>query len=248
MSQAIVARVSQTVVWTPGLVTLRLDHRLDGFAPGQFLNIGVAGDAAGARRAYSIASAPGAALEFYVTEVPGGALSPSLCSLPAGTEVLLDAHPQGFFTLKWVPEAKLLWLVATGTGLGPYVSMLRSGEPFTRFERVILVHGVRHTKDLGYAEELRALVAQRAGQFEYVPVVSRESAPGDVALGGRLTTALSSGALEARALSVLSVDSHVMLCGNPAMIDDVLTLLGERGLKRHRTRAPGHVTMERYWD
>jgi ferredoxin/flavodoxin---NADP+ reductase len=248
MSGLVEGKVVRRKQWAPGLVTLSIDAQVRPFAPGQFFNIGLVGAEEDVRRAYSAASAPGAPeLEFYLNEVPGGALTPRLCSLVENQRVLVDANPQGFFTLGWVPAARELWMVATGTGLGPFISMLRSGEASARFERIVVVHGVRHVRELGYRDELSALQDSQAGQLMYVPVVSRETTAS--ACLGRVTTALQAGELEKRANLTLAPErSHVMLCGNPAMIDDMLELLAARGLRRHRTRKPGQVTVERYWE
>jgi ferredoxin--NADP+ reductase len=109
-----------------------------------------------------------------------------------------------------------------------------------------LAHGTRGPGELAHREELEALVAARAGRFVYVPVLSRE--PQASLLQGRLTTVLPSGELEARAGTTIAADrSHLMLCGNPAMIDEVTSLLVGRGLRRHRQRTPGHITTEKYW-
>jgi ferredoxin--NADP+ reductase len=200
------------------------------------------------RRSYSLASAPGAPLEFYLAEVSGGAFTPALFKLEVEDPVWVEPKPQGFFTLEWVPAAEELWMVATGTGLAPFISMLRSGEPLTRFSRVVVVHGVRQSDHLGYADELAALSRAHAGRLIWVPVVSRERTAA-LPLHGRITDVLSSGELEHRVeLELAPARSHVMLCGNPAMIDEVQTLLEARGMRRHRVRKPGHVTIERYWD
>ncbi|MGC4090509.1 MAG: ferredoxin--NADP reductase [Polyangiaceae bacterium] len=215
------------------------------FVPGQFFNLGLDGGGDAVRRAYSAASAPNAPhLEFYLTEVPGGALTPRLCRLSEGDRVQIDPNPQGFFSLAWVPPARHLWLLATGTGLGPFISILRSGEAHARFERIVVVHGVRSSLELGYADELRALAGP---ELAYVPALSRDSRSG--VLSGRLPALLRAGEVERQAgLALAPEDSHVMLCGNPGMIDDALALFAERGLRRHRTRKPGHVTVERYWE
>jgi ferredoxin--NADP+ reductase len=179
--------------------------------------------------------------------VPGGALTSELCRLGPGDAVLVERHPQGFFRLRYVPDAAELWMVATGTGLGPFLSMLRAQELWRRFPRVVLVHGVRDASQLGYRGELEALVAERAGRLVYMPALSREQAAGGE-LHGRITTLLSDGSLEARASARLDPErSHVMLCGNPAMIADMTALLETRGLRKHRQRKPGHITIEKYW-
>lgn len=226
-------------------MTLRLDQRAD-FEPGQFMNLGLHLPNGFVSRSYSLASSPGERLEVLVARVGEGALTPALFELGPGSPITLDPKPQGFFTFTYVPPHRELWLLATGTGLGPYLSMLRSGAAFQRAERVVLVHGARGAEELANRAELEELVAERRGVFRYVPALSQRPEPG--LLHGRITAALASGELERRAESSLSADSaHVMLCGNPAMIDDVIALLATRGMKRHRQRAPGHITTEKYW-
>jgi len=233
-------------VWAPGLVTIRVEAEAEPLIPGQFYNLALPVDDSWVRRAYSAASAPGAALEFLVTRVEQGDLTPELTELPVGAPIWVDPHPHGHFTLADVPAVPDLWLCATGTGLAPFVSMLRTPEPLVRFARVVLVHGVRHGSHLVYADELDALSRDHGGRFVRVPVVSRADTPG--ALRGRITERLADGAIERRVGASLTPEgSHVLLCGNPAMIDEMMALLGARGLRRHRTRSPGHVTFERYW-
>jgi ferredoxin--NADP+ reductase len=247
MTGLVEAKITFRHDWAPGLRTLGLDARIADFRPGQFVNLGLELDGQFVRRAYSLASAPSAPLEFYLNEVDGGALTPALFRLRVGDGVLVESKPQGFFSLDWVPSAEALWMVATGTGLGPFISMLRSGEALAKFSRVVVVHGVRQRAELGYADEIAKLAASNAG-LVHIAAVSREAAGADV-LHGRVTTLLASGELEARAGLVLSPDvSHVMLCGNPSMIDEMSASLAARGLRRHRQRKPGHVTSERFWE
>ena len=226
-------------------MTLRLAERAT-FRPGQFMNLGLALPSGFMSRSYSLASAPGEQLEVLLARVGEGALTPALFDLQLGAEVSLDPKPQGFFTFDFVPPHRELWMLATGTGLGPFLSMLRSGEAFERAAKVILVHGTRGPTELAHRTELEALVAARRGHFSYIPVLSRQHEAG--ALPGRVTTTLASGELERRAETRLDADaSHVLLCGNPAMIDEVTGQLAERGLRRHRQRTPGHITTEKYW-
>jgi ferredoxin--NADP+ reductase len=226
-------------------MTLALEHQPD-FKPGQFFNFGLFLTAGYVSRSYSAASAPGARLEFLIARVPGPGLTPALFELAAGDAVSIDPRPQGFFTLDFVPPHRELWLLGTGTGLGPFLSMLRSGVAFDRAERVILVHGARTAREQPHKDELEALEAREPARFRFISVLSREPAPG--ALSGRITSALASGALETRAAQpVVAATCHAMLCGNPQMIEDVTALLAARGLKRHRQRAPGQITTEKYW-
>jgi ferredoxin--NADP+ reductase len=110
----------------------------------------------------------------------------------------------------------------------------------------VLVHAVRVACDLAYREVLGELVRAHSGAFSYVPVVSRESHPD--AMKGRIPQLIGDGSLETRVgLAMTAENSHTMLCGNPAMVDDVQAVLLTRGMKRHRRKEPGHVTLETYW-
>lgn len=233
--------------WAAGLATLEIAAEIEPFEPGQFVNLALELDGTFERRSYSIASPPGAPLRFLVTEVKEGKLTPHLLRLEPGHSIFVEPKPQGFFTLKWLPPARELWLVATGTGLGPFLSILGSEEPWQRFERIVLVHGVRDATQLAHREELAGLAARRAGRLVIVAALSRERAAPEL-LQGRITTLLAEGELERAAGVPLAPErSHVMLCGNPAMIEEMTKLLGARGLRKHRVRSPGHVTIEKYW-
>jgi ferredoxin--NADP+ reductase len=216
------------------------------FRPGQFMNLGLHLSGGFASRSYSLASAPGAPLEVLLSRVGEGVLSPALFDLSAGSAITLDPKPQGFFSFDYVPPHEHLWLLATGTGLAPFMSMLRSGEAFARARRVVLAHGARGAEELAYRSELESLARARPEGFTYLPVLSRRAEAG--LLSGRITDALASGQLEARAeLRIDSESAHFLLCGNPAMIEQVTAQLQARGLRRHRQRAPGHITTEKYW-
>ncbi len=232
--------------WAEDLATFTCDAQPD-FVPGQFINLALDLDGKRVVRSYSIAAAPGQPLAFFVSLVPGGTLTPSLFGMKPGAKLWVAPRAAGLLTVEFVPDfARELWLVATGTGLAPFLSMLRAGVLLPRFERVVIVHGVRHARHLAYREELSAL-ARVHEPLHYLPVVSRDGSAG-IGLQGRITTALASGELEAKAgLALDEARSHVMLCGNPGMIRDATELLLGRGLRRHRRREPGHITQEKYW-
>jgi ferredoxin--NADP+ reductase len=170
-----------------------------------------------------------------------------LLGLGPGDPLLVERKPQGFFTLKWVPEARELWCVATGTGLGPFLSILRSPELWQRFERVVVAHGARDALHLPHRDDLDVLAAEHPGALVSVGLVSREPGTSGL-LHGRVTTALADGSLErAAGTSIDANRTHVMLCGNPEMVEEMISLLAARGLKKHRVRNPGHITVEKYW-
>ena len=147
--------------------------------------------------------------------------------------------------LSEVPPAEDLWLVATGTGIAPFLSILRTEAPWQRYRRVILVHGARHAIELVYREMIGEVARNFPGRFSYVQLVSRENSP--TALQGRIPAAIRDGRLEAAGTPIAPNRSQFMLCGNPAMLKDVAAALAERGLRKHRRRAPGQITVESFW-
>jgi ferredoxin--NADP+ reductase len=245
--QWVEGRVVGMTAWTEQLFSLQVDADIEPFEAGQFTKLGleVGGEVFG--RPYSLVSAPDERpLDFAFSIVADGPLSPRLASLEPGDRVLVAPRPAGFLVVGELPSASHLWLLATGTGIGPFLSMLRTETPWQRFERVVLVQAARYARELIYAGTIEALVERHAGQLAYVPFVSRE--PSDFALGGRIQQAIADGRLEARAgLPLAAETSQVMLCGNPQMVDEVTATLLARGLRRHRRREPGHISVETYW-
>ncbi|MEZ4266140.1 MAG: ferredoxin--NADP reductase [Myxococcota bacterium] len=243
-------KVVRRVQWAPGLVSLVFDADLGEFRSGQFLDVAVQdADAEGARpsRSYSLASAPGEPPEIFVSLVLNGEITPTLCAAVPGDSVWLRWPPAGVFTLDRLPDARHLWLIGTGTGLSPYISMLRDEAGWQRFERVIVVHGVRAAQDLAYRAELAERAAKHPGRITVIGVVSREPDAPEV-LHGRITTLYASGALESRAgASLTAADSQIMLCGNPAMVEEMRARLEEQGLTRNSPKRPGQFTVEAYW-
>ena len=247
MSNWLEGRVVGQKRWTDRLCSLQVAAPLGRFEAGQFVKLAL--DVGGERIAmpYSLVNPPGSEpLEFYYNVVAAGPLSPRLAALAAGDAVYVAPNVAGFLVLAEVPDAENLWLVATGTGLGPFLSILRSEAPWRRFRRVTLVHATRTAAEQTYGELLEAVGAARGEQFRRVAFVSRETAPG--ALAGRVPAAIGDGRLERAAGTELSAErSHAMLCGNPAMVTDVTAALAGRGMRKHRRRAPGHITVETYW-
>ena len=216
------------------------------FIPGQFTRLGLHIDDELVARAYSFVNAPAEPLlEFYSIVVPDGSFSTRLMQLRAGAEILVSDLPSGFLTLPETPSGDNIWLLATGTGIGPFISLIRAGEIFSKFARVIVVHAVRYPGELNYHQELQQH-CQRYNQLRYIFITSREQHNG--ALFGRIPQHIASGCLQDTAgVAITPEQSRIMLCGNPDMLTDTTNQLELIGLRRHRRRKPGQILMEKYW-
>lgn len=239
---------------TPSLFTLRTTRDAGfRFRAGQFARLGVTkSDGSTVWRAYSMVSAPyDEHLEFFSIVVPGGEFTSELSRLQEGDTLMVDKQAFGFLTLDRFIDGRDLWLLATGTGLAPFLSILQDMEVWERFERIILVYSARHSAELAYQELIAELKDKEylegvADKLLFIPVVTREEVPG--ALHGRITTLIENGELErAAGLALTPEHSRVMLCGNPQMIDDTRAVLKARDMNLSLSRRPGQVAVENYW-
>ena len=205
-------------------------------------------------RAYSIVSSPfDEILEFFSIVIPDGAFTSQLQHLEVGDELLLNTMPFGFLTLARYqkPLPKDLWLLATGTGLAPFLSMLQDLKTWEDYEHIVLAYSARSTEELAYIEKIESLqedfgsLVDNPAKLIFIPIVTREPVEG--ALTERLPKLLLDGTLQARAGIDLDVDStHVMLCGNPEMVEDTKETLKSLGLVMNR-RGEGNIAVENYW-
>ena len=240
--------------WTPNLFSFRTTRPAGfRFSAGQFARLGVEKQCGGvAWRAYSMVSGPyDEVLEFYSIVVPGGEFTGELCRLQVGDTLLIEKQNHGFLTLARFAGGKDLWLLSTGTGLAPFLSILSDPATWEQFENIVLVHSVRHLAELTYRNTIDKLhghevFADHAHKLIYIPVVTRENIKG--MLNTRLTTLIESGALERAAGVALDHDrSRIMLCGNPEMVTDTRTVLKHRGFRTARVATPGQIAVENYW-
>jgi len=207
------------------------------FDSGQFIMVGLPINGRPLLRAYSFASASWEeTLEFFSIKVPDGPLTSRLQHLAPGDEVMLSQKPTGSLLIHDLHPGKRLWLFATGTGLAPFLSIIKDPETYERFETVILCHGVRRIADLAYHDYItRELPAHPIlgetlrRQLVYYPAVTREP----FEHRGRLTHRIESGQM-ADDLGLPALDpasDRAMLCGSPAMLADFRALLDARGFR-----------------
>jgi len=246
-------RVIEVRHWNDSLFSFRTT-RDPGFRfdSGHFVMVGLEVDGRPLMRAYSIASAHYEDhLEFFSIKVPDGPLTSRLRHINNGDPVLVSRRPTGTLVLNDLNPGKRLYLLGTGTGLAPFLSIIRDPMTYERFETVVLAHGVRHVSDLAYAQFLQEELPKHEflgelirRQLIYYPSVTREPFRNQ----GRITDAIADG-LMAQTLGLPPLDpreDRVMLCGSPQMLEDTAALLEGRGFKPSpRTREPGDYVIER---
>ena len=264
------AVLTQSMEIAPGLAIMRVvadGWELPDFTPGQFAVLGLPGSAprcdqsdpdeepvdpdALIRRAYSIASSSLARehLEFYITLVQSGALTPRLFGLNLGDHLWLSPKVTGRFTLDQVPDDANVVLVSTGTGIAPYISMVRTLARPGDGRHIAIVHGARHSWDLGYSAEL-IMLERMNPNFSYLTVISRPQEEPSPWGGhtGYVQDLWTRGTLaDAMGFQPTPADTHILLCGNPGMIESMEEIIQAEGFSEHKRRAPGNYHVERYW-
>ena len=221
------------------------------FRNGHFVMIGLEVDGHPVLRAFSFVSANyDEHLEFYSIKVPEGPLTSRLQHIKPGDPILVGRKPTGTLLVDHLLPGKHLYLLATGTGLAPFMSIIRDPATYERFERVIVAHGVRFVSDLGYRSYIEnelgdhELVGEQARkQLLYYPTVTRESFRNQ----GRITSLIESGKLSAD-LGLPPLDpahDRVMICGSPSVLKDLVALLDARGFHEGSSDGQGEYVVER---
>lgn len=252
MSNFIEERVLSVHHWTESLFSFRTTRDPSfRFRSGQFTMIGIPVDGKPLLRAYSVASAHyEEELEFFSIKVPNGPLTSRLQHLKAGDHIMISRKPTGTLVLDNLAPGKHLYLLGTGTGLAPFLSLIKDPETYERFEKVVIVHGVRFVKDLAYSEMIsEALPSDEfvgemiREQLIYYPTVTREPFRNQ----GRITDLMQSGQLYADCglPPITTADDRFMLCGSPAMLEDVRALLDSQGWIEGNHGEPGHYVIEK---
>lgn len=237
--------------WTPTLFSFTMTRPAHfKFTAGQFARIGLKVGEELVVRAYSVVSSPfDETLEFFSIVVPDGAFTSNLQHLKVGDELYLEKIPYGYLTLARYqqPLPHDLWLLATGTGLAPFLSMLQDFETWSKYQKINLIYSVRTAAELAYVDRIQE-IAETFGEghvgFKFISIITRDPS---AQLHDRLPVLIENGELEKVAGIELSpATSHVMLCGNPEMVDDTKEALKRRGLTMNR-RGEGNIAVENYW-
>jgi ferredoxin--NADP+ reductase len=252
MSGFIEARVTSIRHWNDTLFSFRTSRDAAfRFKNGHFIMMGLPQEGKPLMRAYSIASANHEnELEFFSIKVPDGALTSQLKNVVVGDKILLSKKPTGILLQENLLPGRNLYLLSTGTGLAPFMSIIKDPEIYENFDRVILTHGVRHVSELAYSEAITKelptdefLGEEIKKKLIYYPTVTREQYKNQ----GRLTDLMKSGKLFSDiGLPDFDVESdRFMICGSPAMLKDCCQMLDDRGFKESRQGRVGHYVIER---
>lgn len=238
--------------WTERLFSFKTTRdRALRFSNGHFTMIGLEDGGKKLLRAYSIVS-PNYEdhLEFLSIKVPDGPLTSKLQHIRPGDRIIVGRKPTGTLLIDYLLPGKRLYLLSTGTGLAPFMSVIRDPETYERFEQIVLVHGVREVEELAYHDYLiEHLPAHEflgdlvTSKLRYYPTVTRE----EFVHMGRITELIESGKLF-EDLGVPALDpavDRVMICGSPAMLKDLKAMLESRGFKEGNTSTPGDFVIER---
>lgn len=252
MSNIITAKVTDVHHWNDELFSFKTERDMGlKFENGHFTMIGLQTDTRPLMRAYSIVSANYEEhLEFFSIKVPDGPLTSKLQHIKVGDEILVSKKPTGTLTSANILPGRNLYLLGTGTGLAPFLSIIKDPEIYEQFDRVILVHGVRYVSELAYQEEITHNLPSNeffgdmvSEQLLYYPSVTRE----DYVNTGRITDLMTSGKLfdDLGLEQPNTQDDRFMLCGSPAMLKDLCTILDDWGFKETRRGVLGEYAIER---
>ncbi|HSW08686.1 ferredoxin--NADP reductase [Aquabacterium sp.] len=245
-------RVLSVHHWTDRLFTFTTTRDTSlRFSNGHFTMIGLRVNNKPLLRAYSIVSANYEEhLEFLSIKVPDGPLTSRLQHIQVGDTIIVGRKPTGTLVIDYLLPAKRLYLMSTGTGLAPFMSIIRDPETYERFEQVVLVHGVRQVDELAYHDVLVEHLPNHeflgdlvTSQLRYYPTVTREAYKNM----GRVTELIETGKLftDLGVPEMNPTDDRVMICGSPGMLRDLKHLLEARGFKEGNTSTPGDFVIER---
>ncbi|MEO2267414.1 ferredoxin--NADP reductase [Pseudoalteromonas sp. YIC-656] len=246
MANWLEAEVTRIHWWSDKLFSLVVHAEIAPFKAGQYTKLALEIGNKRVARAYSFVNPPSSnELEFYLIQVDDGALSEAMAKLQPGDNIAIAEQATGYFTLDEVPNSEQLWMLSTGTAIGPFLSMLQEQEVWQQYQDIVLVHCVRTSEDLSYQALIKE-IQNTHPQLKYVPIVTREA--NSTALSQRVPELIKNGKLFDHVQLVANPEvAQFMICGNPDMVKDTSQCLADLGYSRNRRRSPGQITVEQYW-
>ncbi|CAL4325704.1 Flavodoxin/ferredoxin--NADP reductase [Buchnera aphidicola (Eriosoma grossulariae)] len=248
MNQWITGKIINIKKWNQNLFSIIIKAPINSFSAGQFAKLSVINDNKKIQRAYSYVNAPNNSnLEFYINLIPNGKFTNHLYQLKINQNIMINKHSFGFFTIDEIQNCEILWMMATGTGIGPYLSILQEGKWINKFNKIVLIYSVRLKKDLNYLDLIYKLKKQYKNKIIFVSIVTREQSI--KSLKNRIPILIKNNTLEKKIkLNIDPKTSHVMLCGNPDMVKETQKVLQNlKNMQKNLRKSPGHITTENYW-
>ncbi|QJC37306.1 ferredoxin--NADP(+) reductase [Enterobacteriaceae endosymbiont of Donacia thalassina] len=250
MTEWSIGKIKNIKYWTKDLFSIILNAKINNFFAGQFTKLAIEINGKKIKRAYSFINSPkNQNYEFYISNIRKGQLSPYLYNLKINDKIFISKNSSGIFILNNIKSCENLWMFSTGTGIGPYLSILQDGICFKKFSKIILVHSVRYIKDFSYLNLLKKIKQNYFNKLIIQIVLTRKININENILYGYIPDLLKNKKLEKKiGIKINTENSHVMLCGNPKMIKQTRNFLEKnRNLSQNLRNKNGNITFEKYW-
>lgn len=244
----VTGKITKTIHWNNRFFSIILHAPINKFIAGQFTKIAIKNDEGKIiQRAYSYVNSPNNKnLEFYIVKINDGNLTTQLHTLKTGDKILISKNAIGNFTINNITNCETLWMIATGTAIGPYLSILQTEKKIIRFKNIVLVHAVRKYEDFNYLKLIKKLQIKFINQLHLIKITSREKHKNTIT--GHIPDLIKQGIIENYINLKINKNSQIMLCGNPGMIKDTQKfLINNKKLKNKFNKQKGEILTELYW-
>ncbi|QJC34085.1 ferredoxin--NADP(+) reductase [Enterobacteriaceae endosymbiont of Donacia cinerea] len=249
MTEWSIGKIKKIKYWTKNLFSIIINAKIHNFYAGQFTKLALDINGKKIKRAYSYINSPSNQnYEFYISNIKKGKLSPYLYNLGINDKIFISKHASGNLILNNIQPCENLWMLSTGTGIGPYLSILQDKVCFKKFLKIILVHSVRYIEDFNYLNLVKKIEKNYFDKLIIQIILTRNININNF-LYGYIPNLIKNGELEKKiGIKISSHNSHVMLCGNPEMIKQTQDFLEKnKGFSKNLKNKNGNITSERYW-
>lgn len=248
MTEWIEAKIKKIKIWTVHLFSIILEAPILPFYAGQFAKLRIKHKKKYINRVYSYVNEPkDKKLEFCIRLIPKGKMTNQLYHLLPGDSVLITKQSNGFFTMFEIPKCKHLWMIATGTAIGPFCSILQDESELYKIKKIIILYAVSYVTELIYLPLIKKIKKKYKNRIIIQTIISREKH--NKSITGRIPILLKNKKIEEKIKYFINPnETHIMLCGNPTMVKDTQHfLIKYKKLKKHFRREPGNISIENYW-
>ncbi|QJC36899.1 ferredoxin--NADP(+) reductase [Enterobacteriaceae endosymbiont of Donacia vulgaris] len=249
MTEWSIGKIKKIKYWTENLFSIIVNAQVNNFSAGQFTKLALDINGKKIKRAYSYINPPSNQnYEFYISNVQKGKLSPYLYNLKINDEIFISKDASGTFILNNIQSCENLWMLSTGTGIGPYLSILQDKVCFKKFTKIILVHSIRYIEDFSYLNLVKNIEKQHFNKL-IVQIILTRNINNNNFLYGYIPNLIKNGQLEQKiGIKISSQNNHIMLCGHPEMIKQTQNFLEKnKGFSKNLKNKNGNITSERYW-